>query len=49
MPVLMYGCGTVIWKEEKRSRIRVVLQINNLRGLLSIRRMDKVLNAWRSV
>ena len=33
----------MIWKEE-RSRIRAV-QMDNLRGLLGIRRMDKVLNA----
>ena len=44
MPVLMYGSETVIWKEE-RSRIRAV-QMDNLIGLLGIRRMDKVPNAW---
>ena len=38
MPNHMYGSETTIWKE--RSRIRAV-QIGNLRGLLSIRRMDK--------
>ena len=42
MPVLIYDCET-IWKEE-RSRIRVV-QMDNLRGLVGIRRMDKVPNA----
>ena len=41
MPILIYGSGTMIWKE--RSRIRAV-QVDNLRGLLGIRRMDKVLN-----
>ena len=34
----------MIWREE-RSRIRAV-QMDNPRGLLGIRRMDKVLNAW---
>ena len=36
--VLMYGFETMIWKE--RSRIRVV-QMDNLKGLLGIKRMDK--------
>ena len=40
LPVLMYSSETMIW----RSRIRAV-QMDNLRGLLVIRRMDKVLNA----
>ena len=38
LPVLMYG------SEKDRSRIRAV-QRDNLRGLLGIRRMDKVPNA----
>ena len=44
MPVLMYDSETMIWREKERSRIRAV-QMDNLRGLLGIRRMDKVLNA----
>ena len=44
VPVLMYGIETMIWKEKERSRIRAV-QMDNLRGLLGIRRMDRVLNA----
>ena len=36
----------MIWKEMEKSRIRAV-QMDNLRGLLGIRRMDKVLNAWK--
>ena len=44
VPVLMYGCKTMLWKENERSRIRVV-KIDNLRGLLGIRRMDRVPNA----
>ena len=43
MPVFMYGSETMIWKEE-RSRLGGV-QMDNLRGLLGIRRMDKVPNA----
>ena len=33
----------MLYKEKERSRIRVV-QMDNLRGLLGIRRMDTVLN-----
>ena len=43
MPVLTHGSETMIWREE-RSRISAV-QMDNLRGLLGIWRMDKVLNA----
>ena len=41
---LMYGSETMLWKDKERSRIRVE-QMDNLRGLLGIRRMDKVPNA----
>ena len=44
MTVFTYGSETVIWREKERSRIRTV-HMGNLRGLLSIRRMDKFLNA----
>ena len=47
MPVLTYSSETMIWKQKERSRIRA-LQIDNLRGLLGIRRRDKILNAWIS-
>ena len=43
MFVLMHGSETMIWKEKERSRIRAV-QIDNLRGLLGIRRLGKVPN-----
>ena len=43
IPVLMYGSKTMLWKEKERSRIRVV-QIDILRELLGIRRMDRVQN-----
>ena len=39
VPVLM------LWKEKERSRVRAI-QMDNLRGLLGIRRMDMSLNAW---
>ena len=39
----MYGNETMIWKEKRWFRIMVV-QTNNLRSLLGIRRMDKVPN-----
>ena len=45
MPLLIYGSEIMIWKEKERSRIKAV-HIDNLRGLLGIRRMDKVLNEW---
>ena len=44
MPVLMYYTETMIQKEKERSKIRAV-QMDNFRGLLGIRRMDKVQNA----
>ena len=37
VPVLIYGSETMLWKE--RSRVMAV-QMDNLRGLLGIRRMD---------
>ena len=45
VPVLMYGNETMLWNEKERSRIRAV-QMDNLRGLLGIRRMDRIPNAW---
>ena len=44
VPVLTYGSETVIWRENERSTIRAV-QMDNLRGLLGVRRMDKVSSA----
>ena len=41
MPVLTYGSETMILSEKERSRIRAV-QMNNLRGLLGIRKLDEV-------
>ena len=42
--VLMYGSKTMSWKEKEGSKIRVV-QMDNPRRLLGIRRMDRVQNA----
>ena len=39
----MYGSEAIIWKEKERSRIRAI-QMENLRGLLGTKRMDKVQN-----
>ena len=46
VPVLMYGSETMLWKEKERSRIRAV-QMDNLRGLLGIRRIDEGVLRWR--
>ena len=42
VPVLTYGSETMIWKND-RSRIRAV-QMDNLKRLLGIRKMDKAPN-----
>ena len=34
-----------LWKEKERSRIRAVM-MDNLRGLLGTRRIDRVPDAW---
>ena len=43
VPILLYGSETMIWREKDMSTIRVV-QMDDFRGLLSIRRMDRILN-----
>ena len=43
LPVLMYGSETVM-KEKERSKVRTI-QMDNLRGLLGIGRVDRVPNA----
>ena len=43
VPVLTYCSEKMLWKEREGSRIRA-LQIDNIRGLLGIRRMDKLSN-----
>ena len=44
VPVFTYGSETMIWREKERSRIRAV-EMDNIRGLLGIRRMNKFPNA----
>ena len=41
--VLIYGSESMLFKEKERSRIRV-LQMDNFRGLLGIRRIDRAPN-----
>ena len=43
MPVLIYGSETMLWKESEISRIKAV-QMDNLRGMLGIRRIDRIPN-----
>ena len=43
VPVLMYGSETMLWKEKKKCWIRAV-EMDSLKGLLGIRRMDRVPN-----
>ena len=45
VPVLTYCSETLLWKKEM-SRIKAI-QMSNLRGLLGIRRMDRVPNAQK--
>ena len=44
VPVLLYGSSTMVWREIERSMIGVV-EMDNISGLLCIRRMDRVPNA----
>ena len=48
VPVLTYGSKTMLWKEEEKSRIRAV-QMDNLKGLLIISRMDRVHNKDKGI
>ena len=45
VPVFMHASEIMILKEKERSRIGAV-QMNNLRGVLGLRKMDEVPNAW---
>ena len=45
MPDLLHGCETMIWREKERSRLKAV-QMDSLRGPLSIRRIERGMNAW---
>ena len=41
MPVLLYVSKIKVWREKERFRIRVV-QMDNFRGLLGIKRIDTI-------
>ena len=41
----MYGSDTILWKEKWRSRIRAV-EVDNPKGLLGVRRVDRAPIAW---
>ena len=43
VPLLMYTSETRLWEKKERSRKRAV-QMDNLRGLLGNRRMDRIPN-----
>ena len=43
VPLLMYVSETMLWKKKERFRVRAV-QMDNLRRLLVIRRVDRVPN-----
>ena len=44
MPLLLHGSETMIWRGKERSVIRDV-HMDNLRGLLGVRTMDRIQNA----
>ena len=44
VPALLYGSEIMIWRQKEVSRIKSA-QMGNLRSLLSVRKMDRVLNA----
>ena len=43
VPVLIYENETVVWREKERPKIRAV-QMDNIRGLSCIRRIDRMQN-----
>ena len=45
VPILTHDSERRILREKEKSRSRAV-QMDNLKGLLGIKRMDKVLNSW---
>ena len=45
VPILMYDSEIMLWKEKERSRIKAV-QMDNLRGLLGIGKIDRIPNSW---
>jgi len=43
LPVLLYGSETMVWNKKYRSKVQCV-QMDNLRGVLGVRRIDKERN-----
>ena len=43
LPVLMYSSKTMVWNKRYRSKVQCV-QMDNLRGVLGVRRIDKMRN-----
>ena len=43
LPVLMYGSEAMVWNSKYRSKVQAV-QMDNLRGVLGVRRIDKMRN-----
>jgi hypothetical protein len=45
VPVLMYGSEVTVWSQKNISRIQAV-QMDNLRGILGVRKIDKMRNEY---
>src|SRR5678816_947056 len=43
LPVLFYSSETMVWNKKYRSKVQCV-QMDNLRGVLGVRRIDKMRN-----
>ena len=43
LPVLLYSSETMVWNKKYRSKVQCV-QMDNLRGMLGVRRIDKMMN-----
>src|SRR5678815_1717427 len=43
LPVLLYSSKTMVWNKKYRSKVQCV-QMDNLRGVLCVRRIDKMRN-----
>src|SRR5678815_2512779 len=43
LPVLLYSSETMVWNKKYRSKVQCV-QMDNLRGILGVRRIDKMRN-----
>src|SRR5678815_1193791 len=43
LPVLLYSSETMVWNKKYRSKVQCV-QIDNIRGVLGVRRINKIRN-----